>query len=342
MIRNMIRTLGVAAVIVGASLSTVAAQSAADFYKGKTVTIYIGYGVGGTYGKSATIMGEHLKPRIGANAVIVQSMSGAGGLKMTNYFYNVAPKDGTAIILPPDSLVITQLTKPGKAKYKSDMFTWLGAVVRANSFMAIRADSGIKSWKDMRNKEVPFASSGVGSQTFQIPSLVNALLGTKIKIVRGYRGSRKMLLAMEQGEVAGITLSWLAFKTNRQEWFQNGFAVPILQMGPAREADHPDLPLLSELVKPEDLSLVSFLSTLVTIGRSLAVPPGTPADRTEFLKTAFVDMAKDPRFVADMMKRKLDVTYTPAEEIQKVVSDSLKLPAATIERAKQILSPEAS
>ena len=105
---NILTTVAIASALFWTAGSAFA-QSAADFYKGKTVEIYIGYGVGGTYGKSATIMGEYLKPRLGADAVIVKSMPGAGGLKMTNYYYNVAPKDGTAIILPPDTLVITEL-----------------------------------------------------------------------------------------------------------------------------------------------------------------------------------------------------------------------------------------
>ena len=148
--RILATTLATAAALaVGATAAT--AQSAKDFYKGKTVEIYIGYGLGGTYGKSATIMGEHLRPRIGADSVIVKSMPGAGGLKMTNYYANVAKRDGTAIILPPDTLAITQMLKPKKAKYDSRDFRWLGAAVRSNSLSAVRADSGVKAWKDLKH-----------------------------------------------------------------------------------------------------------------------------------------------------------------------------------------------
>ena len=335
-------TMAAAAAVAAAIAAPAGAQPAAEFYKGKTVEIFIGFGLGGTYGKSATIMGEHLKPRIGADAVIVKSMPGAGGLKMTNYFYNVAPKDGSALIMPPDTLVITQLLKPKKAKYQSGKFTWLGSGVRSNSLVAIRKDAGVASWKDLRSKEVPFAASGLGSQTFQIPALVNGLLGTKIKIVKGYKGSRKMLLAMEQGEVAGINLTWLAYKTNRKAWFDDGFAVPLLQMGPAAEADHPEVPRLSELVAGKDRPIVTFMSSLISIGRSLAVPPGAPKDRTAFLAKAFADMAKDPKFVADMNKRKLEVTYTDGPGVQKIVAESLAMPAEIVSRTNQILFGGAS
>lgn len=332
----------VAASAIALTAGAAAAQSARDFYKGKTVEIFIGFGVGGTYGKSATIMGEHLKDRIGADSVIVKSMPGAGGLKMTNYYYNVAPKDGTALMLPPDTLVITELLKPKKAKYKSGNLTWLGAAVRSNSLAAVRADSGVKSWKDLKSKAVPFGSSGLGSQTYQIPALINGLLGTKIKIVKGYKGSRKMLLAMEQGETAGLNVSWLSFKTNRKEWFEKGFAVPVVQLGPAREPDLPNVPLLSELVAQKDLPIVTFMGSLVSIGRSLAVRKEVPADRVAFLRAAFVDMAKDPKFAADMKKRKLEATYTSAADIQKVVDESLTMTPAIIDRTNKILFGGAS
>lgn len=339
--RILTTTLATAAALtIGATAVT--AQSAKDFYKGKTVEIYIGYGLGGTYGKSATIMGEHLKPRLGADAVIVKSMPGAGGLKMTNYYANVAKKDGTAIMLPPDTLAITQMLKPKKAKYDARNFTWLGATVRSNSLSAVRADSGVKSWKDLKTKEVPFASSGLGSQTYQIPALINGLLGTKIKIVRGYKGSRKMLLAMEQGEAAGINLTWLAFKTNRQEWFQKGFAVPVIQMGPTSDPELPGVPNLKDLVAAKDKPIVTFMSSLIAIGRSLAVHKDTPADRTAFLKSAFVDMAKDPKFVADMKKRKLQVTYTSADDIHEIVNESVGMSPDIIKRTNQILFGGAS
>lgn len=338
-------TLFTAAAVASALALTagaVSAQSAKDFYKGKSVEIYIGYGLGGTYGKSATIMGEHLKGRLGADSVIVKSMPGAGGLKMTNYYANIAPKDGSAIMLPPDTMAITQMLKPKKAKYNAKNFTWLGAAVRSNSVSAVRADSGVKSWKDLKTKEVPFASSGLGSQTYQIPALINGLLGTKIKIVRGYKGSRKMLLAMEQGEAAGINLTWLAFKTNRQEWFQKGFAVPVIQMGPTSDPELPNVPNLKDLVKAEDKPIVSFMSSLISIGRSLTVSNKVPADRIKFLRAAFEDMAKDPKFVADMKKRKLQVTFTSADDIHKVVNESVSMSPAVIERTNKILFGGAS
>ena len=324
---KMSRTVGAASALAIASVIAVSAQaqSPAEFYAGKKVTLYIGYGLGGTYGKSSTLIANGLKKEIKADSIIIQSMPGAGGLKMTNYVYNVAPKDGSALLMPPDTLVITQLLKPKAAKYQSDKFTWIGGAVRSNSLAAIRTSSGIKSWKDLKNKSVPFASSGVGSQTFQIPALINGLLGTKIQIVKGYKGSRKMLLAMEQGEVAGINLTWLSFKTNRKKWFDSGYAIPVIQMGPKAEPELRSVPLLRDLVKDEDKPIVDFMSTLVTIGRGLALPPGVPKDRADYLTKAFAKVVNDPAFQADMKKRKLEVTPSTAAEIQQTVGANLKI-----------------
>ena len=151
-----------------------------------------------------------------------------------------------------------------------------------------------------------------------------------------------MLLAMEQGEAAGINLTWLAYKTNRQEWFQKGFAIPIIQMGPTKDPELLDVPNLKDLVSAKDRPIVNFMSSLIAIGRSLAVHKNTPADRTAFLKSAFVDMAKDPIFIADMKKRKLQVTYTSADDIHKIVNESVSMSPAVIKRTNQILFGSAS
>ena len=240
-------------------------------------------------------------------------------------------------MMPPDTLVITQLTKPAAAKYEADKFTFLGGALKVNSVLVVRSDTGVKKWSDLKTKEVPLASSGVGSQTYQVPAIVNGLLGTKMKIVKGYRGSRKMLLAMEQGEVSGINLTWLAFKTNRQVWFQNGFAVPVIQMGPKPEAELANVPMLKDLVAAEDRPIIGFMSTLVAIGRSLATPPGVPKDRVAFLRAAFAKAVAQPSFAAMMKKSKLRVTPSTGEDIQQVVSTSLKIEPAVVAKARKLL-----
>jgi len=331
-----------AVAILAAGASGAAAQSAADFYKGKQVKILIGYGVGGTYGKYSTILAEQLKPLIGAGSVVVQSMPGSGGLRMTNYAYNVAPKDGSTLMMPPDTIIVTQLMKPKAAKYDASKMTWLGSAIQANAAIGVRADSGVTTIKHAMEKEIAMGSSGIGSQTFLVPQLANGLIGTKFKIVKGYKGSRKMQLAMEQNEVQGVSLTWLAWKTNKLDWYKKGFAKIILQMGPTNDPELPGVPQLSSMVAAADKPIVGFMSTMSPIGRGLAVPPGVPQDRIAFLRNAFKKAVTNPAFAASAKERKLQVNYKSGEEIQGIVNEALNIDDALVKRAQTILFGGAS
>ena len=328
------------ALIAGAMLAGPAsADAVTDFYKGKTVKIVFGFGVGGTYGKYALMLGEFLSKHLPGNPnVITQSMPGAGGLKAANYAYNVMPKDGTGLYMPVDSLVISQLLRPNKVKYKSDGFTWLGTVIQSNATIVVRSDTGVRSIEDLKTKQVIMASSGKGSQTFLMPQLLNALYGAKFKIVTGYRGSRKMQLSMEQGETQGISLTWLAWKSNRPDWLKpGGFARAIVQIGYTKEPDL-DAPMFSDLVKsPEDKQIVNFMASMSPIGRGLAVPPGVSKEKISALRWAFDKTVSDPVFIAAAKKRSLKVNPLSGERIQSIVRQSLQAPAAVVKRAQRLI-----
>ncbi len=313
------------------------AQSAADFYKGKTLKIIFGYGVGGTYGKYSQILAQYLAPNLGAETVITQSMPGAGGIKATNYFYNVASKDGLTLLMPPDTLIISELLRPKAVKYKSGDFTWLGTAVQSNSVIAIRGDAGIKTVQDLKNKKIIMGSTGKGSQTFLMPMLANGVYNSKFKIVSGYKGSRKAQLAMEQGEVQGVSLTWLSWKSAKEKWFKEGFAKAVLQIGVTKEKDLPDVPMLSDLVTGEDKKIVNFMASMGPIGRGLVAPPGVPQDRIAFLRAAFDKTVADPAFAADAQKRKLRVISATGSEVQKIVTESLKISGPTVKRAQSLI-----
>jgi len=328
------------ALIAGALLTGPASADAiSDFYKGKTVKIVFGFGVGGTYGKYALILGEFLSRHIPGNpTVVTQSMPGAGGLKAANFAYNVMPKDGTGLYMPVDSLIISQLLRPNKVKFKSDDFTWLGTVVQSNATIVVRSDTGIRSIEDLKTKQVIMASSGKGSQTFLMPQLLNALYGAKFKIVTGYRGAAKMQLSMEQGETQGISLTWLSWKTNRPDWLKpDGFARAIVQIGYTKEPDL-DAPMFSDVVKsPADKQIVNFMASMSPIGRGLAVPPGVSKDMISALRWAFDKTVSDPGFVAAAKKRSLKVNPLTGERIQAIVRQSLQASPAVIKRAQQLI-----
>jgi tripartite-type tricarboxylate transporter receptor subunit TctC len=306
-----------------------AAQNIADMYKDRTVTILVGYGAGGTYGQTSLLLSRHLSNHIPGNPnVIVQHMPGAGGIKMTNYAYNVMPKNGMNVMMPPEMSVVSQLLRPKRVRFVTTKFTFLGTVFGANQIMIVRRDTGIRSIEDLRKKEIIVASTGKGSPTFLVPQMMNSLLGTKFKIVTGYKGSAGTSLSVERGETFGMTNSWVSWKANRPQWFDkptNNFAVKLAQVGFTREPDLPDLPLLTELAKnADDRAAAAMLSTASVIGRGLALPPGVPARLVEPLRTAFWATVNDPAFKSDAKKRKLPVIPIAGAKLQKTIEDAMK------------------
>ncbi len=330
--------LPAAAALALCASQTARADAIADFYKGKTVKIVYGFGPGGTYGKYSFILAEFLTRHIPGNPkVITQSMPGAGGLKAANYAFNVLPKDGTGLYMPLETMVIFELLRPEKAKYRSREFIWLGTAIQTNSVIGVRADAGADSLADLKTREVVMAASGRSSPTYLMPRAVGALTGAKFKIVTGYRGAAKMQLAVEQGEAQGIALTWLSWKTNKAEWFKpGGFVKALAQIGYEPEKDLPGVPMLSDLLtSEEDKQIVAFLASLSSIGRGLVAPPGTPADRVAALRKAFAATVAEPGLLAAAEKRKLRINPLPAAAIQKIVDRSFDISPEVLERARK-------
>ena len=316
------------------------AQSLAKTYQGKTLTIVVGYGAGGTYGKNSRLLAKHLKGNIpGKPTIIVQHMTGAGGMKATNYAYNAMPKNGLWLLMPPEMMVVSELLRPKKVKYKSNRFTWLGRVIGSNTTLAVRRDSGVRTIDDLRKKVVTVGSSGVGSPTFLVPQVINGILGTKIKIVKGYRGSAKMQLAMEQGETQGLAVVWTSWFANRPQWFEgpNSFAVALIQNGFQREKGIPNVPLIYDLAKTEDdKQITRFMSTAGLIGRGLAFPPGVPKHLIGPMREIFWKTVNTPALKADAKKRRLPLNQKTGADIQKTVNDIMKMSPAVIEKARKM------
>jgi len=347
----MKRTLIItAATMVGLAIAAPAmAQSVADHYKSRTVTILVGYGAGGTYGQTSLLLAQHIGDHIPGNpTVIVQHMPGAGGIKMTNYAYHVMPKFGHNIMMPPEMSLVSQLLRPKRVKYVTNKFTWLGTVFGANQVMIVRRDTGIKSIADLTKRKIIVASTGKGSPTFLVPAMMNGILKTKFKIVTGYKGSAGTSLSVEQGETFGMTNSWVSWKANRPQWFQgksNDFALKLAQVGFTKEKELPNLPLLTDLAKSaDDKAAASMLSTASIIGRGLALPPGVPKHLVAPLRAAFAATVVDPKFKANAKKRRLPVIPLGGAKLQGMINDAMKTitPSAIDTAKKYIFGTKAS
>jgi len=317
---------GLAAGVVAAGAATSA--SAAMDYAGKTIKIVIPYGPGGTYDKYGVSFSNHLGKHIPGNPnIILQHMPGAGGAKAMNWFYNVAPKDGSTLIVPLDNGVTNQLMRPKKMRYDARNFSWLGSSNQTNVVMVVRTDTGVTKLDDLKSKQIIGSTSGKNSSGYLNPMLLRGLFGYKIKMVTGYKGSSKSIFAIEQGESQMAAFNWLAWASKVPHWFTGDkpFARAIAQIGIFRDPDLPkSVPMINELVKdPLDKKAVGFLSVAGLLGRGLALPPGVDKGTVKVLRSAYDKMNADPAFAAELKKRKLRLIPSTGAAIQKVVNDSV-------------------
>ena len=314
-------------VACGTAMLLAAPASSQGFdFAGKQIKLVIGFGFGGTYGKYTRMFAEHLKKHIPGNPnIIVDSRPGAGGLLATNYAAKAMPADGLNYLVPPDSSVIVQLMRPKKAKYDMSKFTWIGTANQTNVILVVRGDTGITNWEGLRSTQVPMGSTGLGSTSTIMPGLVNRMLGAKMKIVTGYKGSSKTGLAVERGEVRGAAFNWLFWKSKYERWFKGDqpYARALLQLGHFKDPELPDVPMMKEVADAKYRPVLDFIGALGLIGRGIAAPPGTPEGAVSVMRTAWDKMVKDPGFAADAKKRKLRVIPASGETVQKVVNNAI-------------------
>jgi len=310
------------------SVSTAAVASTADHFKDRTMTIVIPYGPGGTYDKYGASFANHIGKFIpGKPTVILQHMPGAGGTKAMAYLYNVAPKNGFFATVPLDNIVTNQLLRPKKMRFKAQNFNYLGSANQTNIIIVARSDSGVTSvgeWK--KGKSLIGSTSGKSSSGYLAPALTMGLLNLKGRIVTGYKGSSRSIMAIEQGESQMAGFNWLAWSSKVPHWFKGDkpFATAIVQIGFEKDPALPNVPMLTDLVATEDKPLVSFLAASGPIGRGLAYPPKVNSQYVAAARTAFNEMTKDKAFAAELKKKRLRLIPSTGEQIQKVVNDSIK------------------
>jgi len=332
------RTLqaGIATTFVLLAAPAADAQPADSFFARKTITINIGYTAGGSYDLYGRMVARHLGKHIpGQPTVVAQNMPGAGSMKAANYTYEVAPKDGTALGVIVESAALEQALANPAAQYDASKFTYVGRVATSNNIFMQWHTSKVQSIEDSKRMESSLAGTGPGSIAETVPRLLNALAGTKFKLISGYPASNEAMLAMERGEVEGASSSWAAVSVAKKDWLRDKKIRIILQTAPERIAALPDAPALPEIgATPEDKQVYALYASGSAIGRSVLGPPGIAADRVKVLRDAFNAMVKDPDFIADIRRTNVELDPLPGERVQELIVRTLAVPQAVRERAK--------
>jgi tripartite-type tricarboxylate transporter receptor subunit TctC len=312
----------------------------AEYYKGKTITIVCGYGVGGGYDLYARLLSRHLGNYIpGKPAIIVQTMTGAGGIRAGNYVYSTAPKDGTVIAATNPSLLMYQLLGGPQARYETAKLQWIGSLDEPNNSIITWHTSGILTIDDAKARDVPVPGDGPTSSMSIYPTATNALLGTRFKIIDGYPGSASGDLAMERGEVdgrSGASLSSLF--AQHSDWIRDRKINILLQFGAKRAAKIPDVPLLQDLLTNErDRQIAVAVSLPTTVGPAYWMAPGVPEEALRLVRKAFHAMIADPELHADARQIKLDILPKTGEQVQAAVNAVAHYPQDVLAQTGTIL-----
>ncbi len=331
--------MGSKALILAATAAlalTATAQAQQPFFARKTITISIGYTAGGSYDLYGRLIARHLGRHIpGQPTVVAQNMPGAGSMKAANYLYEVAPRDGTALGVIVELAALEQALENKAVQYDAAKFIYVGRVATSNNVFMTWHTSKVQSIEDAQRTEFKIAGTGPGSIAETVPRLLNALIGTKFKIITGYPASTEAMLAMERREVDGASSSWAAVSVGKKEWLREKKIKIYLQTAPERHPDLPNAPSLAEYGNtPGDKQVTLLYTSGSAIGRSLIGPPGIPADRVKVLREAFNAMVKDPELIADIKKLNVELEPLPGDKLQELAVRTLNVPPAVRERAK--------
>jgi tripartite-type tricarboxylate transporter receptor subunit TctC len=333
------RFLALAALVL--PFSTGQAQAQADFYRGKTIDLMIGYSVGGGYDVYARLIAKHLGKHIPGNPTVTpKNMEGAGSLRLANWLYNVAAKDGHVFGTIGRGTGFDPLLGSKTAQFDGTKFNWIGSANDEVSVCVVWNGRGkVTKFDDLLTQELAVGGTGAAADTDQFPRIINGVLGTKMKIITGYPGGNDVNLALERGEVDGrCGWSWSSVKSTRASWMSDKKITILMQLSLAKHPDLPGVPLIVDLAKNEEQrQILKLIFARQALGRPFLAPPGVPADRVAILRKAFMDTMADKEFLAEADKAQLEITPVAGEQIQKLVSEVYQTPPAIAHKAAEIL-----
>ena len=323
--------------IVALAAALAAGPARADgFYKGKTITIVTSTGVGGSYDGIARLLARALPKHIPDQpSVIVQNMPGGGNVIATNYMYNIAPKDGTVIATINNGIPLHQVIDDRGVRYDSDKFNWLGSTGAVNAVTIAWHTAGVTSIQDVFKRELILGGTGPASAIVIFPEAMNNVLGTKFKIVNGYKSSAEVYLAMEKGETNSRSGGYADLISEHGDWIKEKKIVVLVQIGETREPTLPDIPLMTELAKTEEQrQILKLISSPMALGQPYLAPPGVPAERIAMLRQGIAESFRDKEFLAETAKIHFDMRPMSGAEIARIVHETVAAAPDIVAKAK--------
>jgi tripartite-type tricarboxylate transporter receptor subunit TctC len=336
---------GVAAIVLAGSLTSAAqAQSAEEFFRGKKdLNLITSSAVGGGYDSYSRLLAHHMSKYLPGNpTIVVQNMLGGGGIRAANYIYNVAPRDGTTFGLIDRGMPTAPLLYADKSQARFDAvkFTWIGSVMRETGMGVLSARSAVASIEDARTHPMFFGATGPETDPAMYTRLVNDLIGTKIKVINGYKGQPEEFQAMEKGELDGLFMSgWSGpGQAYVRDQIGKGQMRLLIQMAPTRDPQQMGTPTILDLVSaPQDRQIVELVLDRTALGRPIVAPPDTPADRVSLLRAAFRQAIEDPELRSDARTLSLPIDPIFGEEAQIIIQRLYRSPPEVVERTRKIV-----
>jgi tripartite-type tricarboxylate transporter receptor subunit TctC len=332
-------TGAIALALAAASDPVPAADPVAEFYAGRTINILVGFTTGGGYDLYARTLARYMGAYIpGHPAFVVQNMPGAGSLKVVNYLYALAARDGTTMATFARGMVVDPLLDHNDAdKFDAPKFGWIGSISNEVSVCAFLATSGIRTWHDMLTKPSVIGSTGPGADSDIYPAMLRNLFHIPFKIIAGYPGASEVNLALERHEVDGrCGWSWVSLIGRTKALYDSGQLAITLQIGLRRLDELPDVPLVTEIADdPDTKAAIRLLVARQSMARPYAAPPQVPAERLAALRRAFDATMRDPGFLADTKRLELEVSPVSGAAVETLINEIYASPPAVVKRAAE-------
>jgi tripartite-type tricarboxylate transporter receptor subunit TctC len=327
------------ALLLALQAATAQPATIGDFYRGKTITIVIGYSAGGGYEIFARLLARHLGRHVPGNpAVVPQNMPGAGSRKAVMYLYNVAAKDGTVIGTIGRNEPIAPLLEDDAA-FDGTKFGWIGSIANDNSICLSWHNAPVKTWNDLQSRELTVGALAPGDNTVTVPLALRNLFGAKLKLVKGYPGTSDLFLALERGEVEGACgVSWRPIMTQRRDWIAGRKINILVEVALEKDPSLSDTPLITQLARDDDqVKTLSLLIATQAMARPFLAPPGIPDAQKIALRQAFDETMKDPLFLSDAEKSGLYVHPMAGGRIDELLAGLYATPKDLIKKAAKAI-----